>query len=578
MKYIKIIILLFISALFLGACESVDLDQTVDPSSANPNLLDPVFAFNYVQIELADFVDRTNSFTQRVTRQMAMTGGNTYENAFAPVNFDGQWSTGYNIMNAVKTLEPKARETNANYILGASKVVRCYVLMTFVDMYGRIPYSQSLLGVENITPAYDDDESVYVGILGELDDAIDLLELESNTGVRTQDLYYGGQSGWIKLAKTLKLRMYNNCNLLTTVGDKVVADEINALVSENDLIDTPADDFAFRYGNSRFNPNSRHPLYNDQYEAGGGSYIANYIMWAMTTEKGNPSNFQNTIGNPGDPRVNYYFFRQDPDPSNDDNFTLPGRVQPRPDHYNDPKYRSFYDPSIRACYTVSNWISGGIASNGFWGRDHGNNAGIPPDQDKRTVAGLYPIGGEFGTAASVQTNGNKGVLGAGIMPIMLSSWVHFMKAELMMKGILSGGSAGAQAELSLAISQSIQKSTTLFPDYNKGLAPDVLQEKTADYLSFIEDVFTDTTSQERKLELIMKEFYIATWGNGIEPYNNYRRTGYPSNFQPTLEPEPGLFFNAALYAGSSVNNNPNVPTNDRTRKVFWAAPSVVDLH
>lgn len=575
MKNNKFIKLLFVATvLIFSSCESIDLDQTENPSAANPNLLDPVYTFNYVQLSLPDFVDATNSFTQRMTRQMAMTGGNTYDNAFAPVNFNGQWSTGYNILNAIKIMEPKATQLNATYILGASKVIRCYVLMTFVDMYGKIPYSQSLLGVENITPNFDNDETVYASIIDELDDAIATLNAPSNSNVIVQDLYYSSKANWVTLANTLKLKMYNNCNRLTTVGGKNVSTEINAIIAQNNIIDTKSEDFAFQYGTTRFNPNSRHPLYNDQYETGGGAYIGNYFMWAMTTEKGSTTDFSNTIGDPGDPRVNYYFYKQDSDPQGEDAFTLPGKFAPRPDHYNNPRYNSFFDNTIRTCYTVSNWTSGGISANGFWGRDHGNNSGIPPDQDKRTCAGLYPIGGEYGSGTSVQTNGQAGAKGAGIMPIMLSSWVHYMQAELMIKGIIPGN---AKAELNTAISQSITKSTTLFPDYAKGLTASVLASKTTKYLDFIESVY-DNANDARKLELIIKEYYIATWGNGIEAYNNYRRTGYPSNFQPTLEPESGAFYNAAFYAGNCINNNPNVPTNDRTRKVFWAVPNVDDLN
>lgn len=584
MKSNKILKVLLIAVVFVfGSCESIDLDQTENPSAANPQLLDPTFAFNYVQLSLPDFVYATNGFAQEVVRQMAMTGGNTYDNAFAPVNFNSQWSTGYNILNAIKILEPKAQEKNQTYILGASKVIRCYVLMTFVDMYGNIPYSQSLLGVDNITPSFDDDETVYASIINELDQSIALLRQNPTTSQTVEDLYYTSKESWITLANTLKLKMYNNCNLLTTVGGKNVAAEINAIVAQDNIIDTKAEDFAFRYGNTRFNPNSRHPLYNDQYEQGGGAYIGNYFMWAMTTEKGisgssvatqlPPYPLTNTDTDFADPRVYYYFYRQDTNPNDDDTFTLPGKVSTRPEHYNNARYSSFYSSGIRACFTISNWIAGPLAG-GFWGRDHGNNSGIPPDQEKRTCAGLYPIGGEYGGGTTVQNNGQAGMKGAGIMPIMLSSWVHFIKSELMLKGIIAGN---AKDELLEGISQSINKSTTLFPEYDKGLSATVLTTKTSQYLDFIGLVY-DNADDARKLELVIKEYYIATWGNGIEPYNNYRRTGYPSNMQPTLEPESGAFYNAAWYAGNCINNNPNVPTNDRTRKVFWAEPNTASLN
>ena len=565
-------VFLLAAVFFASSCETVDLEQTENPSAVNPDLLDPTFAFNYVQLQLPGFVNSTNGFTQGVTRQMAMTGGSTYDNAYAPVNFNGHWSTAYNLLNAIKVMEPKAVERNQNYILGASKVIRCYVLMTLVDVYGDIPYSESLQGSANITPNFDSSAAVYDGILTELDQAIATLQLTNNGSVT--DLYYTSKEKWITLANTLKLKMYNNCNLLTTIGTRNVAAEMNAIIAADDYIDTPAEDFVFKYGSSRQNPNTRHPMYNDQYELGGGAYIGNYIMWAMTTEKLATTAFPNTIDEPGDPRVNFYFYRQDPNPGNEDNFVLPGRT--RPEHYNETRYSSFYSTGIGACYTVSNWIGGALPANGFWGRDHGNNSGIPQDNDKRSVAGVYPIGGAYGAAGTVQTQGTKGAKGAGIMPIILSSWVRFMKAEAMLKGIISGD---AKAEMLTAISQSIDKTTTVIPTMPALTTAEVadISVKKQKYLDYISTTF-DGLNDARKLELLIKEFYIATWGNGIEPYNNYRRTGYPSNFQPTLEPNSGVFYNCAFYAGNCVNNNPNAPANDRARKVFWAEPNTKVLH
>lgn len=579
MKNSFIKLFLFTAILFAASCETIDLDQTEDPSGVPDNLLDPVYVFNHAQLELADFVNSSNAFTQRVTRQMAMTGGNTYDNAFAPVNFNNNWNTAYRMLNAIKTMEPNAVKNNQFYVLGASKVIRAYVLITLTDMYGDIPLTEALQGNGNLSPKFDKSADVYKQVLTELDAAIEILKRPGSNDERVQDLYYTSTSGWVKLANTLKLKMYNTARLAGTDIGVDIGTAMLAVIAENDYIKETADDFAFQYGNSRFSPNARHPLYNDQYELGGGAYIANYFMWATTTEKdiAVTANGIATSGF-GDPRVNFYFYKQDANPADENEFTLPGRT--RPAHYNDQKYNSFFVDGRLTPYTVSNWTGQtGIQSNGYWGRDHGDNSGIPPDDTKRTVGGIYPIGGAYGVPGSVQTGGDKGALGSGIMPILLSSYVHFMKAEAFLElGI--GTVAEAKAEMLLGISQSIDKVINFKPNYPyiAGSAPNMTQlnQQKTDYLAFIGAKF-DEVSQAQKLELIIKEFYIAAWGNGIEPYNNYRRTGYPSNFQPTLEPVSGAFFYTALYPGESVNNNPNAPANNRTRKVFWDKGSL-QLH
>jgi hypothetical protein len=208
-----------------------------------------------------------------------------------------------------------------------------------------------------------------------------------------------------------------------------------------------------------------------------------------------------------------------------------------------------------------------LPAGGFWGRDHGNNTGIPPDAENRTVAGIYPIGGKYGTSpASVQTSGTAGQQGAGIMPIILSSYVHFILAEYQL--MENNNAVAAGQELEIAIRNSITKTTT-FIEMPVGVpTQSAIASATDAYWNFLSPKYNGF-STDKKLELIIKEFYIASWGNGIEPYNNYRRTGYPSNFQPTLEEASGVFFATALYPASAANNNPNMPNNVRTKKVFW---------
>lgn len=544
---------LAITLFSVSGCETMDLDQTENPSTLSQQFLDPVYSFNYAQLTLPDFVNSSNSFTQRVIRQMAMTGGNTYDNAFAGVNFNENWTTGYLILNAIKAMEPKAMENKQTFILGASKVIRCYVLMTMVDMYGDIPYSEALMGGANLTPRYDNSADVYAGIYEELNQAIEYLKIQDvSSAGKIRDLYYGGIEGtpsgprWITVAKTLKLKMLNNSRLVGTIGSHVVKTDAMDLINENDLINASSKDFAFKYGTNRVNPNSRHPLYNDQYEANGGAYIANYFFWAVTVEKGTALK---------DPRELYYFYKQQSvSASNDDAQTEPCSEEDRPAHFNNDEYASFYNGGIFQpfCYT-----------NGYLGRDHGDSSGIPADAKVRSVAGLYPIGGKYGaTPGSVQNSGTDGALGEGIMPIMLSSYVNFIKAELL---FANNDADAAKIQLESGIRASIEKASTFLPDQPGETNPTAAAVNT--YVNFVLAKYD--VPETNKLELIVKEYYIAAWGNGIEPYNNYRRTGYPSNLQPTKEQPSGVFYSTAFYSDYSVNNNPNTPNSVRTRKVFW---------
>lgn len=72
-----------------------------------------------------------------------------------------------------------------------------------------------------------------------------------------------------------------------------------------------------------------------------------------------------------------------------------------------------------------------------------------------------------------------------------------------------------------------------------------------------------------KLDIIMKEYHIALWGNGLEAYNNLRRTSKPNNIAPAIDPAPGTFIWSAFYPADYVNLNANAVQKSITDKVFW---------
>ena len=74
-----------------------------------------------------------------------------------------------------------------------------------------------------------------------------------------------------------------------------------------------------------------------------------------------------------------------------------------------------------------------------------------------------------------------------------------------------------------------------------------------------------------KMDVIGREFWKSLWGNGLEGYNLYRRTGAPTGMQPTLQPNPGPWMRTIVYPSVFVNLNSSATQRDAnaTNKVFW---------
>ncbi|MEE1963793.1 SusD/RagB family nutrient-binding outer membrane lipoprotein [Allomuricauda taeanensis] len=551
--YIKSLLALF----FIGiaSCETVELDLTESPNQVSVDNLDPDYLFNNVQLSFANFVESSAgaaSFSAALSRQFAMTGGNTYDNAYTPISFDGLWNSAYaQVLIDIEALEPIATELGLNYHLGVSKVFKAYTYFTLVDIFGDVPYSEALLGNENLNPSPDDQIEIYKAMLTELDEAISILNSPS-PDYPLEDFYFseggtvddGTQESWITAAKTLKLRVLNNARLAGADLGVNITTTINSLISGGDLIDQPEEDWVLQYGSNRTNPGTRHPGYYRYYEASAAGYMSNYLMWEMISEKG----FD-------DPRLTYYFYRQDTNATNENVFTLGCLGATAPAHYSN--FVSVYDQATPVPFCVAS------APRGYWGRDHGDNSGIPPDDEKRTVFGLYPAGGKYddGSGESTQEEGTLGQLGAGITPLITSFFVDFILAE---SALTSGTNGDPRVYLEDAIRGSMDKVIGFL-----GVDGDATGTDVDNYVAFVLDAYDNAANDSERLEIIIKEYHIASFGNGLEAYNAYRRTGFPSNLQPTLIPNSGTFYNSAIYSSNFVNLNSNATQKNRSERIFW---------
>jgi hypothetical protein len=214
--------------------------------------------------------------------------------------------------------------------------------------------------------------------------------------------------------------------------------------------------------------------------------------------------------------------------------------------------------------------------NGYWGRDHGNSEGIGPDNSLRTTWGVYPAGGAFdanqNTAVGQSSKRVSGAGGNGINPIWLSSFTNFLKAEA---ALILGTPGDPQVLLLAGVDASLNKVANFpasigysIPTADTTLVMTSLTQQK--YKGIVQNLYQNASTTDAKLNVIEKEYYLAAWGNGIEPYNNYRRTGKPDNMQPMLGNSPGLFIRTYFYASVYVNYNKNAVQKTVTNiKAFW---------
>ncbi|HVU97495.1 MAG TPA: SusD/RagB family nutrient-binding outer membrane lipoprotein [Puia sp.] len=536
--------------LFLGACNKQLSPLLNNPSVPSPSAADPDLYLNNLQISFKNFFQNATDLTDQLTRQEIMYGP-TYFNAYQPTSFDGIWSTAYeNVFLTANTMIPIAEAKGETVHAGIAQALKAYTMITMVDLFGDIPYSQADKGVAVPNPQVDKGAAIYDSAIALLDSAIANFAIKPSVKPAT-DLFYGGNAtNWTSLAKTLLLKAY----IQTRLVDNTAAAKITDLVNEDDLINSQSQDFAFSYSTHSQAPDARASHYVGNYgtDNGAGDYIGTWFMWELADAKG----FQ-------DPRARYYLYRQI------DNVFTDSRTASQ-------TTRQFAIPCLYRTDPYAPGVPYCLVDTGYWGRDHGNNEGIPPDNSLRTTWGLYPAGGAFdynqNIAIGQSTGREAGAGGNGINPIWLSSYTYFLKAEaalvlgtpgdpkaLTIKGV--DASFNKVAGFAASIGYKIPTSDT-----NMLITPTNQQK----YETTVSNLYTNAGTTADKLNIIETEFYLAAWGNGVETYNNYRRTGCPNNLQPTLGPSPGDFVRSFFYASVYANYNKNAVQKTTTNvKVFW---------
>lgn len=203
---------------------------------------------------------------------------------------------------------------------------------------------------------------------------------------------------------------------------------------------------------------------------------------------------------------------------------------------------------------------------GYWGRDHLDDDGIPPDNRLRTLWGVYPAGGEFDSDIGLPGNASSGMQGAGAEVIMLDSYVKFMMAE----AALTLGTTGDPRQLLL---DAVRANIDHVLAFGEEMAVQEFIPTTEEIDAYIAEVGTlydGAASNEAKLEVIVKEYYIGLFGNGVESYNLVRRTGMPSNLQPALLENAGTFTRTFNYPANCVNLNASISQKESNAvQVFW---------
>lgn len=530
-KHTAYTLLLAILLFTAGACKKF-VDINTDPN--NPVEAELPLLLPSTQVSLAGNMYQMNSgaatFVQHVVFSASLS---RYQQQ--GTSFDDSWTGFYSqTLNDLETVISAGTAQEQWGYVAIARLEKAYLASVMVDMWGDVPYSQAQQGATNVNPAFDKGTDIYEKVLLMIDTALtDAGKVPGTTLVpATSDLIYGGmKASWLSMANSLKLKLYNQVRLLNPARS---ATAIKALISDpatliGGLDNSNSTDFTFRFGPSQ-NPNNRHPWHRSEYQGSKTFYMSQFLM--------------DLLFNNDDPRLRYYVCRQN----------------------------------------ATAGLNNSANSNGYYGRNPGDGTATPADLNRRATFGIYPAGGLYdnspinnlpATNAYLTNNGATATprvltvtdgTGAGIMPMITNAMIKFIRAEAALT-LQTGDDArqafrdGITAHLgSVSAYAAANGGVALAAGAINGFADRLL----AQY---------DAADAKGRLELVMTQKYIALYGNGMEAYNDYRRTGLPVLRTPlsplNVFPLRLYYSETELIANTSISDASQLQIAQQTTPVFW---------
>lgn len=197
MKNILVIGLLLIGLVSCQDLEEMNINPNL-PTETHPQLL-------LTNIEWDAFRDSRGTSPLYALKMLVQTDG---ENTNQYYKWDrGSYGSYGTLRNVTKMMEEGERIGEPTYV-ALGKFFRSYYFYNLTLTFGDIPYTSALMGEseQDYQPIYDDQETVFEGILMELEDANDILAT-NNTIIAGDIIYDGDVNSWRKLINAFRLKV-----------------------------------------------------------------------------------------------------------------------------------------------------------------------------------------------------------------------------------------------------------------------------------------------------------------------------------------------------------------------------------
>lgn len=218
----KIVVALVLCSFLIGEGCRKTFDINHDPNNptlevGTPKIVFPVAVMGIAAVEGGDLALIGGILGEYVT-QAALA--NQYkiidQYDLKTTDYNKQYTTlySYGLKNIQFVIDKAAEAKDWNfYLMGIA--TKAYATALLVDLYDKVPYSESLQGIGNLTPHFDDGYTIYKSLIASLDTALNkdfsastAIDLRASNEGNVDLIFQGDIAKWKQFANTLELKLY----------------------------------------------------------------------------------------------------------------------------------------------------------------------------------------------------------------------------------------------------------------------------------------------------------------------------------------------------------------------------------
>lgn len=180
------------------------------------------------------------------------------------------------LTNVQKMIDASPEGTIKNSYMALGKFMRAYKFYNASIMMGDIPYSQALQGEQNnISPKYDSQKDIMLGVLTELEEADKLFS--EGTKFDGDPIYNGDVTKWRKMVNSFELQVLLSLSKKVSDTDLKIKERFNTITTSKPIFESNSDNFQLVYSDVA---GQRYPWYKL-----GNSFIIYPISSSVLLDK-----------------------------------------------------------------------------------------------------------------------------------------------------------------------------------------------------------------------------------------------------------------------------------------------------